>query len=73
MNAEYQEDIVDLQKLYERENPPVHLVQQLLDKTRLLRNDWIINGTDLSIHDIVGRFPPLKKAQWVSNIIMCLS
>jgi hypothetical protein len=63
---EYEESVDALRKLAAAKNPPAQTVQDLLDVTRVEREQWL-KRPDISIKDILEEFPVLKKPKWVSN------
>lgn len=44
------------------------MVQSLLDATRKLRAEWIKTSTDISIQDIIRKFPALNHPKWVNFV-----
>ena len=59
------ENVEALKKLIISRNPPAQTVQELLTATRTYRNQWL-KKPEISIHDILHKFPALKEPKWVS-------
>ena len=62
---EYEENVTALKKLFQGKSQPAQMVQNLLDATRKLRAEWIKKSTDISIQDIIRKFPALNHPKWV--------
>lgn len=61
---EDEENVEALKKLIASKNPPARMVQELLTATRTYRNQWL-KKPQISIHDILCKFPALKEPKWV--------
>ena len=69
---EDEENVEALKKLILSNNPPAQTVQDMLIATRPYRIDWLKNP-DISIRDILEKFPALKLPKWVSfNLADCI-
>ena len=65
---EDEENVQALKKLMSSKNPPAQTVQELLAATRTYRNQWL-KKPEISIHDIMDKFPVLKEPKWVCFVV----
>lgn len=63
---EHEESVDALRKLADAKSPPAQTVQDLLNVTRVGRQQWL-QRPDISIRDIFDKYPLLKQPKWVSN------
>ena len=64
---EDEENVAALKKLMASRNPPAQTVQELLAATRTYLKQWL-KKPDISIHNILEKFPALKEPKWVSFV-----
>ena len=62
---EDKENIEALQKLMASRNPPAQTVQELLTATHI----YTLKKPEISIHEILHKFPVLKEPKWVSFVV----
>lgn len=70
-DAEDEENVEALKKLIASKNPPAQTIQEMLNATRAYRLQWL-KKPDISIGDIIEKFPALKLPKWVSVNEWCL-
>ena len=70
---EYEENIATLKKLFQGKTRPAQIVQDLLDATRQMRMEWIQESADISVCDILEKFPALGHPKWVKNLFTILT
>ena len=69
---EDEENVQALKKLMSSKNPPAQTVQELLTETRTYRNQWL-KKPEISIHDIIDKFPVLKEPKWVCFMVLIIA
>lgn len=67
LDADYEENVQALRKLLQGKPPPppAQTIQHLLDATRSRRHKYL-QRSDISICDIVEKYPVFKNPKWVS-------